>query len=303
MKKLKALFFIFILPFALFGWSPGGHMTGGAIAYQYLKEHNPAVLDKVLHTLRMHPWMETKWSDKMQGLSEEQKAQALFMLASTYPDDARSFPELGGGEMKKWHYVDYPFVPDEEEVFGEDPDPINAQEKLISFITSLKTQTESAQKAVDVCWTFHLLEDIHQPLHTVSMFDGDLPHGDRGGNSRYIKLPTGGAAKKLHSYWDGLITGTLRNIPAKATALLAKPQYQEANLSELTTNTDVESWIKKESFPLAVSAVYKNGSVNGVKGAPTTVSNSYVTTAKKTAERRVVLSGIRLAKKLIEIYE
>jgi hypothetical protein len=107
---------------------------------------------------------------------------------------------------------------------------------------------------------------------------------------------------KLHSYWDRLPTGTLQNIPAKAEALLNKDEYQESKLSELNANKTVRDWITKESVPIAVHDVYLNGKVNGTKDNPTPLDQSYIYSAKKIAERRIVLSGIRLAQELILLY-
>jgi hypothetical protein len=303
MKKIAfSILFFFFVP-AIFAWNGSGHMTGGASAYYYLKENNPQVLKEVLKTLRKHPWYtDPRWTDKLAGLTQEQKDVALFMLASTYPDDARNIPELGGGEMKKWHYIDYPFVPIGETVQGDRPQIPNAEEKLNSLITNLRGEVESSQKAIDLCWLFHLTEDIHQPLHTSSLSTSAHPLGDKGGNDTYILLSAETQPVKLHSYWDGLVKGTFSNIPGKAEDLLQMNKYKEANLPELVANISIEDWIKKESLTLAIEKVYGNGRINGTKEEPTLVQQSYIKDSKDIAERRVVLSGIRLGKKLAEIY-
>jgi hypothetical protein len=224
------------------------------------------------------------------------------MLASTFPDEARKNPDLGGGEKTKWHYIDYPFVPEGESVKGEQPQSPNAEEKLNELFTSFKSEAESSRKAQDLCWLFHLIQDIHQPLHTVSLFDTNHPRGDKGGNDTYVLFKEGNEPVKLHSYWDRLPTGTLQNIPAKAKALLHKDEFQESKLSELKANKTVHDWITKESVLIAIHEVYLNGKVNGTKDNPTPLDKSYTDTAKKIAERRIVLSGTRLAQELIALY-
>ncbi len=47
----------------------------------------------------------------------------------------------------------------------------------------------------------HMVGDIHQPLHTVSLFNASYPEGDRGGNSLTV-YPEGLPKTNLHSYWD-----------------------------------------------------------------------------------------------------
>jgi hypothetical protein len=70
----------------------------------------------------------------------------------------------------------------------------------------------------------------------------------------------------------------------------------------LSANKKVNDWIKKEGISLATTSVYKNVTIRGTQSNPTTVDAAYASEAKALAEKRVVLSGIRLAKKLVEIY-
>ena len=285
-------------------WGPDGHMTGGAIAYYYLKAHNPEVLPKVLATLQNHPWRDSTWAKRIVGLTPEQTNVALFMLASTFPDDARDFPDLGGGKKPLWHYIDYPFVPKGQNGVAVPPSSPNAQERLIALVGGYKAEAEGNQKAQDLCWIFHLIEDVHQPLHTASMFDNALPQkGDRGGNDRYVDPSDGTGVKKLHSYWDDLIVGSFATIPDKAQALLSNPKYAEDKLTELKSHPDnMVDWIKTESFQLAVKNAYQNGDINGLEANPTVLTATYITNANTVAERRIVLAGIRLAKKLATLY-
>jgi hypothetical protein len=87
---------------ALLLWHTG-HATGGAPTYYILKKNNPARVNKISATLTLHPWYNTKWHDKIAGLSPQQKEVSLFMLASTSPDDARRTHY----ERPTWYYTDY----------------------------------------------------------------------------------------------------------------------------------------------------------------------------------------------------
>ena len=54
-------------------------------------------------------------------------------------------------------------------------------------------------RAMLTAWIFHLVGDIHQPLHSSTLVSQRLfPEGDRGGNS--IKLKQ---SYNLHALWDG----------------------------------------------------------------------------------------------------
>jgi len=221
------------------------------------------------------------------------------MLASTFPDEARKTP-FGSGEKSKWHYINYHFNP------GNLPLPEmvvpNAEQKLIELLGIISIQKDSVQKAIDLCWIFQILEDNHQPLHTTALFDQFYKEGDKGGNDTRFTFVDNGKPIRLHSFWDGLIKGSFDSIPALAKSLIDNPKYDPINLPELNTNPEVTNWTKKESFELAKTVVYKNGILNGIQDSPSLIPISYKSESFELAERRVVLSGIRLGKKLSELF-
>ena len=47
----------------------------------------------------------------------------------------------------------------------------------------------------------HVAGDIHQPLHSVSLFNETYPEGDRGGNRIKISLENNETVN-LHQFWD-----------------------------------------------------------------------------------------------------
>jgi len=299
---LKSFFIVLISisPFISSGWNSAGHCTAGAITYYYLKANDPAVIPKILQTLTFHPWYNTTWAEQIKKLTGEQRGIALFMLASTFPDDART-TDLGNGEKTMWHYIDYPYVPKgSKKIKGQEPQSPNAQEKILELLDTLGKEKDGAQKALDICWLFHLIEDIHQPLHCTCMVDKNHPDGDKGGNLVYIRIKYGDP-QNLHHYWDAASVPMDINYPDKAKQLMQ--QYPESQLDELKADTDVVGWIKNESVPLAIKYAYLNGKVNGTKDAPVEVPDDYARNTLLVCERRVVLSGIRLAQKLTRIYE
>jgi hypothetical protein len=303
MKTLRLFIFLLLAPVFCFSWNGNGHMTAGAVAYYYLKKNNPAVLKQVLASLKLHPWYNTVWITKINALPAAERDVALFMLASTFPDDARKDSVYGGPEHAKWHYINYPFIPQGQIITPPVIPAPNAEGQLTYFLSSLEGTPNSQQKAVDLCWLFHITEDIHQPLHTVALFDGAHPSGDKGGNDTYIHLPKPSRDTCLHTYWDALVPGTFTTIPAKAKKLLNEPKYRESKFPELRTDTTINSWIETEGVALAKTTVYKNGTISGTKTNPTLVTVAYMKDASAVGERRVVLAGIRLAKELIRLYQ
>ena len=92
----------------------------------------------------------------------------------------------------------------------------------------------------------------------------------------------------------------LRN---EATTLRTRQEFQRSQLTELA-NTDFESWAK-ESYEIATKIAYRNGGRIGgrrdgnkacstVTAAPV-LPAGYVVSASRIADRRIVLTGFRLA--------
>ena len=45
----------------------------------------------------------------------------------------------------------------------------------------VRNGNDAERKAIALAWLFHLVGDVHQPLHTAQLFTIDYPNGDRGG--------------------------------------------------------------------------------------------------------------------------
>ena len=93
-----------------------------------------------------------------------------------------------------------------------------------------------------MCWIFHLVGDLHQPLHSTALFsERGFPTGDRGGNS--VKFTTLG---NLHSFCDSR-AGT-----GKSLSFLSKKVNDwvaDQNLATLgeaaSQDTNIENWFKE----------------------------------------------------------
>jgi hypothetical protein len=151
--------------------------------------------------------------------------------------------------------------------------------------------------------------DVHQPLHTAQLFTVDYPKGDRGGNEICVRMTPAGQLMDLHRFWDGVITSSqnLTRLRNEATALRNREEFQRSQLTELAS-TDFESWAK-ESFEIATKIAYRNGGRIGIpKGvnmdctmvaAAPMLPVGYVVNASRIADRRMILTGYRLADLLI----
>ena len=107
-----------------------------------------------------------------------------------------------------WHYINFPFKPDGQpaDVRVREPEPVNILTALAENERVVKDANDGEPKAIALAWLFHLVGDIHQPLHTAQLFTVEYPKGDRGGNEICVRVTQAGQPMDLHRFWDGVIT-------------------------------------------------------------------------------------------------
>jgi hypothetical protein len=280
-----------------FAWNFAGHQVSGAIAYQVLQKESPGTVAKVVAVLKQLPDFEKTWGKKLEAVPEADRDELLFMLATRWADDIRGQPKF---DHPKWHYINFPYKPDgqPDSVQAPAPDAVNILEGFQVNLRIAKGEGEGENRAVALCWLFHLVGDVHQPLHTVGLFTTDYPKGDRGGNLIFVRAAEGGQPINLHFLWDGLILGSQNTRTAHnlAIKLLARPELARDKLSELK-EPEFEQWAKAESFTLAKDLAYLSGKIPGSldRDAAPVLPEGYLKRAKEIAERRIVLTGYRLA--------
>jgi hypothetical protein len=279
-------------------WNKAGHMVSGAIAAADLRAADPAAFAEVVRLLKAHPQFAERWERRLDGAPDDDRDLMLFMLAARWADDIRGDP---AHHRSKWHYINLPFVPpgqpDSLAPPPPDSDNILRAFELNLGIVSRPSSTDE-EKAIALCWLFHLVGDAHQPLHVVSLFTTEFPRGDRGGNAFQIRAKPDAAVISLHKFWDDLIIGTenARSTRNRAIELRLRPEHARGQLPELQ-HRQFEHWLKRESFRLAQDVVYRNGRLPGSADAATapTLPSDYIPQAKAVAERQIVLAGYRLA--------
>jgi hypothetical protein len=276
-------------------WNAAGHRIIAAIAYDNLKPRARARVDALI---KAHP----DYSRFIQGAPEDPAARAreAFIAAAVWPDtikgdprfydetrkDAKPTPQLPGyPNMERhthWHYYDTPYTPDG--AAPKKPDDQNALTEVSRMLKEIgKAPVETA--AYDLPWIEHIVGDLGQPLHDVSLILKSLPDGDQGGN--LVLIASRGS---LHSLWDGAAGQDASDAAVNAAekaALAAHPAPQKIEKSP-------KKWID-DGYHVAVTNVYTFGFQTGTRDHPITLSANYVTDAQKFAEARVALAGYRLA--------
>lgn len=266
---------------AAFAWGHTGHMVVAQIAYSNLKPTAKARVDSFAKLLDFG------------GKTFDPITMATMM------DEFRS--DESKNCYAQWHFVNDPFFDGVKEFEIVQPE-INAEERINAIVNNLKNGGTGSEKgdALMVAYLFHLVGDIHQPLHSTSRYFPNNLGGDRGGNSFAINHPK----RNLHSYWDAAagffnfedVRRPLTKAGRQSIATFADKAMAEYPMSNPEwKDLNVEKWVS-ESHDLAINQAYK-----GIKmgGKP---SNKYQANAQDVAAKRLAMAGYRLAELINEIY-
>lgn len=304
MRLCWAILFLTTVCANAFGWNKAGHMVSAAIAFEVLKKDSPATIPHIIALLKEQPKFDSQWEHRlasMPNLSDDEKDLYLFMLAARWADDVRDDSEY---HHATWHYINLPYKPpgQPDSVTTRPPDPDNIIRAFELNLVKLKDKKASPrERAMALCWMFHVVGDAHQPLHTSSMFTTEYPRGDKGGNKFMIRVRANNAPISLHQFWDDLIIGSDRfqSVRNKATELRLRPDFARDKLNELRDKS-FGNWINKESFRLVNDVVYRQGRLKGgtEPANAETLPEDYPSSVKPVAERQIVLAGYRLAEVL-----
>jgi hypothetical protein len=111
-----------------------------------------------------------------------------------------------------------------------------------------------------IAWLFHLIGDVHQPLHTAQFFTREFPDGDRGGNEICVLVAADRTPLNLHALWDGLVTSSNNVSRLRLIGRGLRSQFSNIEPTKLF-NSDPRTWAK-ESYA-AADVAYQKGVVRG----------------------------------------
>jgi len=158
------------LPLHASAWNIPGHMLSGAIAYQLLQQESPQTIDKVKTVREKHPWYANQWQARFQDVPVTDHGLVLFMQTARWADDIRSSDKQQHRAL--WHYINWPFKPE-----GQPPSVQTRELEVVNILTAMAenqrtmtTESDPERKAIALAWLFHLVGDIHQPLHTARSY-------------------------------------------------------------------------------------------------------------------------------------
>lgn len=299
-RTLSATFLSMALALACpsaMAWSVPGHMVSAAIAYDELQLKDPAVVRRIVELMAQHP-DRAPFSVAINGSTDEARVRRIFMEMARWPDDVRG----GFYDHPTWHYASRPVIDTSHPPPVAPADVISgaAMEAFaLNAAVASDAHAPAVERSIALCWIFHLVGDIHQPLHAGDGFSSVYPDGDRGGNRQYVLDPQTQQPVSLHWYWDSVVhrSGEVPMALARANELRVKFPRERLNglASPKNAANDFTAWAR-ESYALARSQVYRDDlSTSAAQKEPPALSASYIADSTDIAEQRLTLSGYRLA--------
>jgi len=295
-------------------WNDSGHQI---IARRAWSELSAPTRKQVTELLQQHPrYHEDLLIGLPPGSDEAAVAAHAFALACSWPDVVRSpsNPLYRTAHHSKWHYKDIPFVLQDQKLpepavpdpakAGEPGDLLEALSKCLADVG--KASLPASDRAIALCWVLHLIADLHQPLHSCTLYSPQFPQGDKGGNL-FLVLGSGvdpSSRTNLHSVWDGLL-GDYKSpsfSACVAVGLAQQPGLLRANFGAQLAVRDPALWLR-ESHDLAVEHVYLRGALKGAVAASgkepqeqaPPLPKGYLAAAEAVAMRQAALASFRLA--------
>ncbi|TWI98745.1 S1/P1 nuclease [Mucilaginibacter frigoritolerans] len=168
-KKLLLVVAVFYLPLQSMAWGTQGHRICGQIANNYLTPQARKAIEAIL-------------------------GNESIAMASNWADFIKSDPTYN--YLSVWHYIDFDKAysyPEMVEYLNRDVN-VDAYTKLNFLIAELKKKDLSKEnKLLYLRMLIHIIEDVHQPMHTAHA-------DDKGGND--FKVNWFSTSTNLHSVWD-----------------------------------------------------------------------------------------------------
>ncbi|MXX62682.1 MAG: S1/P1 nuclease [Holophagales bacterium] len=336
-RPIALVALLFLLAAPSHAWNDFGHEVVARIAWQELE---PEVRSRVLALFRQAPRDSLMHcldlnQDRRRGCgrfayrlgdaeSGEDGDRILFERAAYWPDLARQLEKYN---RPTWHYIGWTWRQGTDGTAHDTDLPVpepNAVSQLVELARSVADASgRPGERAIQLAWIFHLVGDVHQPLHAASRVTErrDEREGDRGGNGFGLDEWN----RNLHAFWDGALDGRFRarhrqqalarfasqaneplpeqfwrafgevrdseyeahkdGVAAEARARHPLDDAVRANLK----SGDFEAWAR-ESNEIVRESLYPADLIRGE-----TPSSTYADLAYDTSLRRAALAGYRLA--------
>lgn len=161
-------------------------------------------------------------------------------------------------------------------------------------------KAKNSDRAVALCWIFHIVGDMHEPLHAGHRLHWQFPLTDRLGTIAWVRASSQAPPISLHEYRDGAAV----DFPGKEAAAAGALSAAIENRHPLPTSvrlTDAPAiafagWIET-SRKFSADVVFQGSGLASSRdpAAAPLVSPAYQQSARRLAMQRVGQGGLHLA--------
>ena len=271
-----------------FAWNDNGHTAVVAVALELRPELKPKVAAILAEMPNSSQWLSVLGGGFKPGRSNPGAMDWIRSLtqfperAGTLPDWMRDFQR--SDDYSNHHYVNL------RSDNGQYIDG-RAIEMTNTYRTTLK-MGDPGSKAWALAWLFHLVGDLHNPLHCATRMQRDGRRHDRGGNQ--TDYP---GFDNLHQFWDRLPDNFVAGDPyayarGRVATMKAWTPAEKSAFAKARGQMDPGTWAQ-EGLALIQKIGYPSDNL---------VSH-YPSAAQKAADEKIFLAGARLADMLAGILE
>jgi len=280
-----------------FAWGRQGHMATGLIAYDRLSARDPAAISAIDALIAEHPDHE-RFDSALAGLDGAERDRALFALIARWPDDIRATR----WNHTHWHHQ-LRVVVGWKALHG-----LRVGEADFAFRHNLKIlrnpKAKAADRAIALCWIFHIVGDMHQPLHAGHRQDKHFPLTDLAGSKGWVRRSADAAPESFHHFWDTPADrpgDDLAGAAAIAAAVEKDPPIVDPAGDDPLA--DYRRWVgeseriaAEDAYPGAMEAEATRRDKAGL------LAPDYVERARSIGEKRIGEAGERLADLLAALF-
>lgn len=292
MKAILSLAVLLICVCACNAWASTGHLVTSTIAYNDLMKNNKWALDKandILEPLRKF-FMESAYP---------------FIAAAEWPDDIKG---QGWKSFNNLHFLNYAVIdPDFHEDISTSVDNATyAHNQCFNVITKSTGKISTIGKSLCMRFLIHLIGDIHQPLHTATLFSTLFPNGDMGGNMFQITYPAKKSLNELHAYWDSTANNYSASIQVPITDnYFTKLQDISTGITAKWTREALKEELKLQTFDQWVTESGKHAYETAYDAlklkSGDTITPEYEQKARQLIDHQLALGGYRLADTIVKM--
>jgi hypothetical protein len=259
LKKLVLGIVLFYVPLQSMAWGTEGHRICGQIADSYLTPKARAAIKAIL-------------------------GDESIAITSNWADFIKSDPAFS--YLSSWHYIDFdkPYTLPEMQDFLAHDTNTDAYTKMNFLIAELKKKDLSKEnKLLYLRMLIHIIEDVHQPMHTAHT-------DDQGGNK--VTVTWNGEQTNLHSIWDSkLIDFQQLSYTEYADAINHTTPAQRAELQK----APISQWLF-ESQQISEKIYADNKTGDNIRGF--NYNFKYI----GTVNQQLLKAGVRLAGVLNQLF-